>query len=159
MNPMEALKGSSASLLRYCNYGILWQCIAPCIAGSVGHLKKFKDLVDDRDWHPPTTGYCTHLSVTVLDFNGFHISWCWGEAIGLPKAADVEGLVLIVPVGMEILFQKRVQLRRMTHHTHLHDTNIYSALFSTRLVGFGGTLEIPFPCLCFSKVPVRSEPH
>lgn len=73
MNPMEALKGSSASLLRYCNYGILWQCIAPCIAGSVGHLKKIKDLVDDRDWHPPTTGYCTHLLVTVLDFNGFHI--------------------------------------------------------------------------------------
>lgn len=34
MNPMEALKGSSASLLRYCNYGILWQCIASCIAGS-----------------------------------------------------------------------------------------------------------------------------
>ena len=101
-------------------YGSVLHHVQLVHAGSVGHVKKFKDLVDDRDWHPPTPGYCTHL---LLIYS--YISWCWGEAIDLPKAADVEGLVLIVQVGMEILFQKRVQLRRMTHHTHLHDTHIY----------------------------------
>ena len=44
-------------------YGSVLHHVQLVHAGSVGHVKKFKDLVDDRDWHPPTTGYCTHLLI------------------------------------------------------------------------------------------------
>ena len=58
-------------------YGSVLHHVQLVHAGSVGHVKKFKDLVDDRDWHPPhywvLYTFINNLLVTVLDFIYFMV--------------------------------------------------------------------------------------